>query len=801
MSIINVRLTFLLILCISLWQISFPVELSNSRESYNLGKSVQILEDKTNKLTFADVTKKEMSSKFILSKQDVPNFGYSHSTFWLRFELTSKEELENNLYFMIACPYIRGIDLYLPENNSQTFKLKQGGTNFPFIHREILNRYFLFKLNKNPSGIYYVRVKNNTSLTLPISITTMKHFSESSNIELFIAGITYGIFIVMLLYNLLLFVTIRDINYLYYIAYIAAMTMLQFVLNGFAFQFLWPSNSKWENISNAPMAGLTLFFASLFFRHFLETKKNLPKAEKYLNIVFYAIIAQVLLCFVLPHIYSIQFANTIGSVFSVSFLVAGVYIYRKGFKPAKFFIIAWTSVLIGITISCAMWYGWLPYNVITLHAMEIGACMETFLISIALGDRINIIKKEKEEAQAEAISNHQMALDHLKKADKLKDDFLANTSHELRTPLNGIIGITESLIDGARGNLSDNVNKDLSLVVSSGKRLSSLVNDILDFSKLKNNELTLQRKLVGLREMTDLVFALSKPLLAGKNVALINNIDSSVPRIFADENRLQQILHNLLGNAIKFTHKGSVTVGASVCRETKDDRFAETRDENTAHPPSPFTIHPSPVAGFLQISVSDTGIGIPSDKFESIFTSFAQVDSSTAREYGGTGLGLAVTKQLVELHGGKIWVESEVGKGSTFYFTLPLANINMGELSQPAPELVASKIVEEETASVPDPLSVHGEREKITGGLSVIATTVEGSSGSVPKDSSTALGMTSNSPAEGDSPSPLTLHLSPFTLHQFHLPLAALATSSLWMTSSLTFRCYKTSFRFMASMS
>ena len=215
-----------------------------------------------------------------------------------------------------------------------------------------------------------------------------------------------------------------------------------------------------------------------------------------------------------------------------------------------------------------------------------------------------------------------------------KNEFLANTSHELRTPLNGIIGIAESLIDGATGKLPENTHYNLGLIASSGRRLSNLVNDILDFSKLRHKNIELQIKPVGMREITDVVFALSQPLIGKKRLKLINEISFNVPLVDADENRVQQILHNLIGNAIKFTEEGKVVVLATVVGEQ------------------------------LEITVADTGIGIPVEQHDRIFESFEQADSSTARVYNGTGLGLAIAKQLVELHGGQIWLESTLGKGS-----------------------------------------------------------------------------------------------------------------------------------------
>jgi two-component system sensor histidine kinase ChiS len=231
--------------------------------------------------------------------------------------------------------------------------------------------------------------------------------------------------------------------------------------------------------------------------------------------------------------------------------------------------------------------------------------------------------------------------------DKLKDEFLANTSHELRTPLNGIIGIAESLIDGAAGELSNLAKANLAMIVGSSKRLAVLVNDILDFSKLKHNLLELQLKPVAIKEIIDVVLMSCSPLVGKKNVQLINAVPDHLPPVLADENRLQQILHNLLGNAIKFTESGYVKVSVDIEESSRDKP--------------------------LSITVSDTGIGISAERQQRIFQYFEQADGSIAIEDGGTGLGLALTKQLVELHGGEIFTKSTVGEGSQFIFTLPIS--------------------------------------------------------------------------------------------------------------------------------
>ena len=264
----------------------------------------------------------------------------------------------------------------------------------------------------------------------------------------------------------------------------------------------------------------------------------------------------------------------------------------------------------------------------------------------------------------------------LQKMDQLKDEFLANTSHELKTPLNGIIGIAESLIDGATGKLSQKTLFNLSLIVSSGRRLTSLVNDLLDFSQLKHKKIDLKIKPIGMREITDVVLTLSRPLIGSKNLNLINKIDSNIPSVDADENRLQQILYNLVGNAIKFTESGIVEVSAAVVNKE------------------------------LEITVADTGIGIRVDKLDRIFESFEQADGSISREYGGAGLGLTVTKELVQLHGGNIRVESIPGIGSRFTFTLP---ISTGKVESKQQEEV-SKVQEFSAMTVtPDELLIDEE--------------------------------------------------------------------------------------------
>jgi two-component system, sensor histidine kinase ChiS len=261
------------------------------------------------------------------------------------------------------------------------------------------------------------------------------------------------------------------------------------------------------------------------------------------------------------------------------------------------------------------------------------------------------------------ITARKRAEEALLRADALKDEFLANTSHELRTPLNGIIGIGQSMLDGATGNLTEDQRRNLAMVVASGRRLASLVNDLLDFSKLRHDTIELRRRPTDIHALTDLVLTVSRALVGKRPVRLFNRVDPHVPLVEVDDDRIQQVLFNLVGNGIKFTPGGAVEVSA------------QARD------------------GWLDVSVTDTGIGIDRSRFDEIFESFSQGDGTAAREQGGTGLGLAITKQLVELHGGKISVESELGAGSKFTFSVPRSATTRAMLTPDEANQSVSKVL------------------------------------------------------------------------------------------------------------
>jgi signal transduction histidine kinase len=239
-----------------------------------------------------------------------------------------------------------------------------------------------------------------------------------------------------------------------------------------------------------------------------------------------------------------------------------------------------------------------------------------------------------------------LAVEKAESADKLKSAFLATMSHELRTPLNSIIGFTGILLQKLVGPLSEEQEKQLKMVQGSARHLLDLINDVLDISKIEAGEIEIREEKLIFGEIIQKSIEKIQPLAEKKGLKLIVNVTPPIVEFISDRRRLEQVLLNLLSNAVKFTEHGEIRILSRVENDT------------------------------LITSVSDTGIGIKPEDFEGLFVPFKQIDSGLSRQYEGTGLGLSICKRIVELLNGRIWVESEWEKGSTFTFTLPLLREN-----------------------------------------------------------------------------------------------------------------------------
>lgn len=599
-----------------------------------LGPYLSILEDTSASMDFADV--RNSLDRFQNNSQDVPSYGFSSSAFWVKVTLIYPPDSKEIVLLSLDYPLMDFLDFYAPDSLGAYSSMITGYSR-PFASRQVKHGKFIFELVPQPGKMvtYYMRLANSDRMEIPLTLWQRKVFLESDQLSQFLNGVFLGLVCSAILLNLLMFITFRDVSYLHYTSFLFFFSFFVATHGGIIYEYFWPQRLEGHNHYIPYAIGGLLFSLVLLAQSYLSTKERLPRCHTVLRYLGGIQLFSIVLCLVLPRQWAtilevLMTIVTMGSVFLVSVMAAPTS------RIARYFFLAWIIALL-----TGVFYSLKAFGVLELAWFQIEVLagvwvLQFIILSLGLGERLLQARQEKEEFQRRAIEN-------LQKANRLKDEFLANTSHELRTPLNGIIGIAESLIDGAAGPLGEEVQENLHIVISSGKRLSNLVNDILDISKLKNGEIVLKENVVDLRQVGDIVVSMLGPLAQRKSLELVNHIPRDLPFAKADEDRLQQILHNLVGNGIKFTQYGQVELSA----ETS--------------------------GAFLRICVQDTGIGVAPEKCDVIFESFRQGDASVARTHGGTGLGLSLCRQLVVLHGGSIWVESQEGVGSRFYFTLPMA--------------------------------------------------------------------------------------------------------------------------------
>ena len=334
--------------------------------------------------------------------------------------------------------------------------------------------------------------------------------------------------------------------------------------------------------------------------------------------------------------------------------------------------------IMGILVSVFFYGTQIPSNIVpqililsfSVLLLGFGSCHSQLMALV------NRVKKSEVNIQQK---NHELKQinEQLQEASESKSAFLANMSHELRTPLNAIIGFSEVLKDLAFGELNQKQLKYVGNIYSSGKHLLSLINDILDLSKIESGKLELQIEEFSVPETIEGIIATVKGLASKKGITLDLQAKQDLSYMTADHKKFKQILYNLLSNAIKFTPAGG-KVSLTTNDSTADSKISEN---------------------FIHFTVADSGIGIAPENHAQVFAAFEQIDDSYSRQQEGTGLGLALTKKLVEMHGGKIWFESEVGKGTAFHFALP-CNFEQLQESEESPDIAEENAVEDNKETV-----------------------------------------------------------------------------------------------------
>ena len=600
------------------------INLEQSYQEKNLTPFLEFFEDREHEKGFEDIQAFE-DEKWLALQKDVVDWGFRSSSFWYRVDFYNKALPAGEHILSVPFPLFDRLSFYIERENGE-IESYDTGDDFSFSERRYQHRHFLFKLylEKNEKVRLYIKSQTSDSHTFKLLMYEPQAFVIESEKSLMILGLYFGVMLIMIAYNSFIFLFTRDRSYLFYIVFVASATMFAAVQKGVANQYLWPEATEWVDISDPFFVMLSLGLAFLFSREIL----SIPKRSKFIDKIFQIIIALsfmgVLCSFVLPQTAAIYMGF-------ISVVVGGVYLMAvsylcmlQGDRAALFYWISWMFLFVAAIVTIGVSFAIIPLNFFTDNIFLMGHIAEVSVLSLVLANRIR-------ESQVRAV----LATSE----NEAKGEFLARMSHEIRTPMNGILGMSQLMKDTELDTTQRHYND---VIYSSGNYLLTMINDILDYSKIVAGKMELESVPFDLGKLIENTAALFVSRVFDKKLELICVIQPNVPRIvIGDPIRLEQVLLNLIGNAIKFTERGYVTLTVELGRKTDT----------------------------LDFVVKDTGIGISVEQQQRLFETFSQADSSTQRKYGGTGLGLSISQKLVKIMGGEIQVESEVGKGSKFYFS------------------------------------------------------------------------------------------------------------------------------------
>jgi diguanylate cyclase (GGDEF)-like protein len=395
-----------------------------------LAPAVEYLEDSTGYLTYADASSAAQASSFRatgLAHSDI-NFGYSASAYWLRFTLAPQPDAPRDWLLEVAFPSLDRIEFYGPRGETWTV-----GDLQPYSVRPVPNRNFVFPvaLAGDAPQTFYLRVTSGGTLTIPLQLWRPDAFRSHNQDAYAATALYFGMLLALALYNLLLYFSIRDASYLSYVLFAASMAVGQMSLNGLGNEYLWPDWPAWGNVAFPVGFAATGFFGALFTRGFLQTRKTAPLLDA--TIIGMAVLFAFCVAApaFLPYRYAAIQTSLAGVCFAAVAVAAGVVCLWRQQAGARWFLLAWSLLLAGVAVLGMRNMGWLPTNFVTTYAMQAGSALEMLLLSFALADRFNALRREKEIAQAEALAAKHEAVEVLSRSERELETRIADRTREL----------------------------------------------------------------------------------------------------------------------------------------------------------------------------------------------------------------------------------------------------------------------------------------------------------------------------------------------------------------------------------
>lgn len=690
-SLLNQKLVFIL-LCIltSYFPISYlfkhyslandtnPVLTIDDRQGeYPLGIYLSILEDKSKNLTIEQITSSEFAGKFVANKKSVPNLGYSNSAYWIKFSINNKSNKEENWLLEIDFPRLNRVDLYQPTINktsssdlkdSKPFIQKTLGSSTPFVKREVSHRNLVFPLVVSPEeNTFYLRIESFSTISIPATIWSQKTFQQKDQIKLLFLGLYYGILLVLVIYNIFLYLAIRDRIFLFYVMRAVVVGMLQYSLDGFAGQYLWPQSDFLTNHSIQVFSCLFAVSVALLSRDYIYLKENAPLWDKIAIVLAIVFSLLAIGCLFSYNRFVPPLINILGLILVAVLVIPAIICLRKNYFSAKYFLVAILTGFVGSIITIMRNIDLIDDSFFVHYSLHFGSALQVIVLSLGLADRVRVLQKDKEKAEltaalkekdAEIFKLRNIELIEanlkLKELDQIKANFTAMLVHDLKSPLAVVRAALELLAE------DKTIQKDNQQMIFASERsvnkILDLVNEVLELYRSESQEMQLELKPINIENFMRDVTSTARLAAKTSNITVDVQIKLPLPEIMGDINKLERVFSNLISNAIKFTPSGGK-----------------------------ITIEVSSVAGigvevglrFLSISITDTGEGILAEEIPYLFEPYRQGESR--KKAAGVGLGLAIVKRIVASHGGNISVRSQLGVGSCFTVLLPAVSINEGQ--------------------------------------------------------------------------------------------------------------------------
>lgn len=488
-------------------EVQFEVLLKADTRSLSIGTMVEYFEDDTGSYSLDDVRESALSDRWVRSTKDVPNFGFTSSAYWFRFKLSNSSNEAFNGLLELGYPLLDYVDVYLlsAPNEKKAMPDYLLGDSKKFSQRVVPHRNFLIPLSMEPhqSSYAYIRVETGSATQLPIVIWEDQAFYQADANWLMLQGVFYGIMLIMALYNLFVFVAIRDVSYFFYVCYVAGFAGVMASIQGLGFQYVWSDSLSLQD--HAPVYSIlfSLLAVLAFTDRFLSLDTRSERLHKTSVLLIMSLVAASFLAVLLPYSLSIRVAVMLVIACGLYCMAAGIIVSSYGYKEAKYYTVAWSALIVSILVLALNKLGFMPRNMWTENMGEVGAAIEVTLLSLALADQINRERTTKLKAQDEALHHerearlaHQASVDAHKKAEDQLSGKVKERTVELESALEDLSIANRKLkeistIDGLTGvrnrrYFDSMLAKEFQKCHESGAPLALLMLDIDHFKSLND---------------------------------------------------------------------------------------------------------------------------------------------------------------------------------------------------------------------------------------------------------------------------------------------------------------------------